>query len=468
MNVYSLKFNIWFYMVMCILIALTLVLCVEIFFIRNDNSLISRQQLRAQAEKFVAICEKEDYENLLARETFPGDVKLALFETKGGVLWSTDEFYKSDVFLAHQADIIKSTEPLSGVDISEGKRVAWYGVCFTQGSGATGKQVYVYAALDVGLKNTTVRSLIIQRVIISAVVFVVAAVACWFISKQLVRPVSKVSGSARQVADGAKDVSFEKTGYTEIDRLSDNLSLTAAQLAETDELKNELMANVSHDLKTPLTLIRSYAEMIRDLSGDNKEKRTEHCNVIITEADRLTALVCDLVDLSKLNADAKELRLSDFDIGECVEEAMKSFGSLTDFVFDTDIEKGIIVFADRNQIRQVVYNLVGNAVNYSDDDKYVKVSVKRIADSVRVDVIDRGCGIAKEDVDKVWDRYYRTNRGHKREITGSGLGLSIVKGILSAHNARFGVESTYGEGSDFYFILTTSEKTDGKPDKKTD
>ena len=461
-NVYSLNFNIWFYMVMCILIALSLVLCMEIFVIRSNNSVISRQQLRSQAERFVEICKSEDYENVLVKETFSGDVKLALFDVKGGVLWSTDDFYKSDIFLTHQAKISASTEPLSGVDVSEGKRVAWYGVRFRQGSGNAEKDVYVYAALDVGFRNTMVRSLIIQRVLFSVLVFAIALVACWFIARRLMRPITDVSGNARQVADGIKDISFEKSGYTEIDRLSDNLSLTAAQLAETEELKNELIANVSHDLKTPLTLIRSYAEMIRDLSGDNKEKRTDHCNVIISEADRLTALVCDLVDLSKLNSDANQLRLSDFDLGECVEETMKSFASLTDFVFDVDIDKNAIVFADRNKIRQVVYNLVGNAVNYSGEDKYVRVSVKRTGGSVRTDVIDHGCGIASEDIDKVWDRYYRTNRGHKREIKGSGLGLSIVKGILTAHNARFGVESTYGEGSDFYFTMTCSDPEDGQ------
>lgn len=456
-NVYSLKFNIWFYMLMFVLLALVLVLAIEVLAIRNNNTTLSRYQLQIQTERFAEICKNEDYETLLATESFASDIKLALFQVNGGVLWATDDFYKVDFFKKHQAEILEADDTLSGIDVINGKRTAWHSIRFTQGSGEEVRELYVFATLDVGLNNTTVRSLTAQRIIISLVVFIIAIPSTYIITKRLVMPISNVSRNSKQVADRITDIKFEKSGYTEIDRLSDNLSLTAAQLAETDELKTELISNVSHDIKTPLTLIKSYAEMIRDLSGDNKEKRTEHCNVIISETDRLTALVCDIVDLGKLTSDANQLKLADFDIGECVEETLTSFKSLKDFVFEEDIEKGAIVFADRDKIKQVIYNLIGNAVNYSDERKYVKVAVKKTGNDVRVDVIDHGCGIAKDDLDKVWDRYYRTNRGHKRDIKGTGLGLSIVKTILNVHNARFGVNSTYGEGSDFYFILTRSE-----------
>jgi len=458
MNRYSLKFNIWFFLIICTFLALAIVMCVQILAIRSNYSYFSQKELTNRAEDFADICRQANYEELLYAADFPQDINLALFDVNGGVIWTTGNFYENDMLEELQKDILSENKPVYGIGEKDERRIAYYGERFQQPVSGGTRDVYIYASLDVDLNSITVKALIAQWILLSSVVMIIAVVIGYFVARRLVQPIDNINKMAKQLASGKKEVYFASSGYTEIDEISNSLSLTAKQLEETDVLKNELIANVSHDLKTPITLIKSYAEMVRDLSGDNKAKRTEHTNVIIAEADRLTMLVNDLVELSKLNAHANELNPTQFDIGELVIETARSFASLEGFTFDFDVDEGLYVFADKEKIKQVVFNLVNNAVNYSGERKYVGVKAKRIDNDVRVDIIDHGEGILSSEINFIWDRYYRSDRKHKREVKGSGLGLSIVKGILTSHDAHFGVESTYGEGSDFYFVLNYSSK----------
>lgn len=215
------------------------------------------------------------------------------------------------------------------------------------------------------------------------------------------------------------------------------------------------MANISHDLRTPLTIIKSYAEMIRDLSGDNPEKRNEHINVIIDESDRLTNLVTGLLELSKLETGNNELKYESFSIHDKINEVLVRYEVYVErdgyeFIFEAD--EDVEVSADINKIEQVMYNLINNAVNYTGEDK--KVIIKQInkESSVRLEITDTGKGIPKDMLPRVFDRYYRDEK-NARERIGTGLGLSIVKEILKLHGYPFGVYSEVGKGSTFWFEI---------------
>ena len=148
-------------------------------------------------------------------------------------------------------------------------------------------------------------------------------------------------------------------------------------------MQKELIANVSHDFKTPLTMIKAYASMIQEISGDNPEKRAKHTQVIIDEADRLTSLVNDVLDLSKMRAGIEVLQLSVFDLSAYTQQVLDKFGYLSEkegYTFAADIEKGLFTRADPVKIGEVLYNLIGNAVNYTGEDKKVTVSLRRDAD----------------------------------------------------------------------------------------
>ena len=248
---------------------------------------------------------------------------------------------------------------------------------------------------------------------------------------------------AKKLALGNYDIKFEKAGYQEMDDLADTLNSTTKELARTDKVKRELIANVSHDLRTPLTMIKAYSEMIRDLSGENKEKREEHLKVIIDETDRLTRLVNDMMDLSKIESGELDILKGVFDFSEVVKNMTNNFKSIYEnesCKIKLECQDEIYANADRTKIEQVLYNLIGNAINHSgNDNKEIKIKVTTTLKRVKVQVIDNGEGITKEDLVHIWDRYYKASNSFKRSSSGSGLGLSIAKNILTKHESDFGV-----------------------------
>ena len=233
------------------------------------------------------------------------------------------------------------------------------------------------------------------------------------------------------------------------------------ELSRSSQMQKELIANVSHDMKTPLTMIKAYASMIQEISGDNKEKRQMHTKVIIDEADRLTTLVNDILNLSKIQAGMDTLQLSVFNFSEFIYSIIQKFEYLQEtqnYIFETDIESDLYIEADRGKIGQVVYNLIGNAVTYTGEDKKIFVSLKREKQLLHFRVRDTGKGIPENEIAAIWDRYYRSSEAHKRPIQGTGLGLSIVKTICEKHKLHFGVDSEVGKGSTFYVDFPLCEE----------
>lgn len=301
--------------------------------------------------------------------------------------------------------------------------------------------------------DATVNTLRFELAVISAFMLVLALVLAVMISRAVSEPIIKVNNSAKKLAKGEYNVRFDGRGYREISELSDTLNYTSAELAKTERYQQELIANVSHDLRTPLTMITAYSEVMRDLPGENTP---ENVQVIIEEADRLTNLVNDMLDISKLQQGVLEKKSTVYNFTESIQRVMERYSKLKtqdgyDITFEYD--EDVIVEADEFKIFQVLYNLINNAINYTGDDK--KVVVKQIVkkDKVRIEVRDTGNGIPKEELSNVWERYYKASGSHKRAVKGTGLGLSIVKNILKLHDASYGVESEVNKGSTFWFEL---------------
>ena len=205
-------------------------------------------------------------------------------------------------------------------------------------------------------------------------------------------------------------------------------------------------------------MIKSYAEMIRDISGDNPEKRDAHLQVIIDETDRLNGLVEDLLAVSRAQSGKMTLEKSVFKLNETVESIVNTYKVMEEdgysFVFESASD--FTVEADEDKIKQVVSNMISNAVKFCGDDNTVKISlVKRGRFVVRCCIEDHGAGIAAEDLNHVWESYYRSSSNMQRTVEGTGLGLSICKEILTLHKSDFGVDSTLGQGTTFWFELRT-------------
>lgn len=319
------------------------------------------------------------------------------------------------------------------------------------------KDIYLFLISPLERTDATRKVLETQLIMVSCISVLLALVLAYFIAKRLSKPIEKTTEGARRLAVGDYDVRFGSGSYREIDELSDVLNHAAMELSKTDELRRDLISNVSHDLRTPLTIIKSYAEMIRDISGDNREKRLKHTGVIVDEANNLSLLVNDMLDLSKIQSGTLVMEQQKFDHKRLTVSTVGRFEYYREnygmnFVLNLDSSDSIAV-GDEKRIEQVIYNLVANAVNYTGDDKTVVINLSDLGDRLRVSVCDSGCGISEQEIGRVWDKYYKASENHRRATIGTGIGLSIVKNILLAHNAEFGVNSTKGQGSKFWFEL---------------
>lgn len=315
------------------------------------------------------------------------------------------------------------------------------------------EQAYLFIESSIEPIDSTVNIIREQLIYITIILFELAFIITMFISKRVTKPIDEITKTAKRFGAGDYDVQFEGKGYREIEELSEVLNNAKNEIRKVSDLRKDLIANISHDLRTPLTMVKAYAEMIRDLSGDNPVKRNEHIQVIIDEADRLSNLVNNLLELSKLESGNIELNIKNFSIVEKLNDCMTRYQLVIeqngyDIKYEPDEDR--IISADPDKLDQVIYNFINNAINYTGENKVIRVKQINLENAVRVEVTDNGKGISKELLPKVFDRYYRDAKV-KRDVVGTGLGLSICKEILKCHKFAFGVQSEEGKGSTFWF-----------------
>lgn len=320
-----------------------------------------------------------------------------------------------------------------------------------------GRELLCIVNCDIQPVGATVSTLQFELIYISLILIAVAAAASIIIARRITKPVAAMNEEAKKLASGNYDVNFAGGEYLETLQLAGTLNYAASELSKLDTMQKELIANISHDLRTPLTMIAGYSEVMRDIPG---EMSRENMQIIIDETHRLSSLVNDMLDLSRLTGGQRELHLSSFSLTQCISDTVSRFAHLRaaegyDISFESNGD--IYVEADETLILQVLYNLISNAVNYTGSDKKVYVRLTAESGMCRVSVTDTGDGIPAEKLPLIWDRYYRAGDYHKRGIVGTGLGLSIAKNALVLHGAPFGVTSTMGEGSTFWFEMKISE-----------
>jgi signal transduction histidine kinase len=308
--------------------------------------------------------------------------------------------------------------------------------------------------------SSTVDTLRAQLLYVTAIMVGLSLALAILLSRRVSRPIVRINESSKELAKGNYQVVFTSSGYKEVAELADTLNTAAFELNKVEQLRRELIANVSHDLRTPLTMISGYAEVMRDLPGENNP---ENIQVIIDEARRLNGLVNDLLDLSQLQSGSQKLHLTDYNLTRSIRTILDRYNRLVEqegFQLILEAEKDVAVIADELRIEQVLYNLINNAINYTGEDKKVIVRQTEENEMIRIEIIDSGEGIPADQLPHIWDRYYKVDKIHRRAVVGTGLGLSIVKGALVLHNAPFGVDSTPDKGSVFWFVLHKAGSAD--------
>ena len=275
----------------------------------------------------------------------------------------------------------------------------------------------------------------------------------WFVY----RPLRQISEAARQYALGNLTYEVPVNTHDEMGYLSASLNYMAAQLKDMDDYQKKIVANVSHDFRSPLTSIKGYLEAMAD-GTIPPELYEKYIGIILFETERLTDLTRDLLTLNEF--DTKELLLDkrEFDIQESVKDTAASFESICTpkhISIELVLMPGpVIVYADRRKIQQVLYNLIDNAIKFSDAESAITVEISEKNDKAFVSVKDRGIGIPRKDLNKIWERFYKSDLSRGKDKKGTGLGLSIVKEVIQAHDEHINVISTEGVGTEFIFSLS--------------
>lgn len=440
----------------------------QIFFLDTYYEEMKISQTRKIANSIISHYKDEDLVQYISELSYKNDMYIQIESSDGTIIFSPSQnldrpnipggdFYLMEMSVMKK-NLLESGDKSVSIMLDDGGRghkgnTLAYGAYLDD---TVGEEVILYIFSPLFPVESTVEILANQLKYVTVISLALAFTLSWLISRRISKPIVNITKSASQLAGGNYEVTFEGGHYSEIAQLAETLNYTSRELAKTDNLQKDLIANVSHDLRTPLTMVKSYAEMIRDLSGNNPEKRAAHLQVIIEEADRLNHLVADLLLLSKMQSGVDALSITSFSLRDCIDSLLHSYWILTEqegYQFNFECDPSIILNGDEARIKQVLSNLINNAVRYSSDAKEIFIRVIEKEHVIRCEVSDKGQGIPEEELEHIWERYYKSSSNHSRTTSGTGLGLSIVKEILLLHKAAFGVISKVGEGSTFWFEL---------------
>lgn len=475
----SIKWKLYVYLTGFVGIMLIILWLFQIVSLERFYKSIKTQNIKKSAESIVKNIDHDNLQSLLEQLARQNDLSIKIVDVRGDVLYHVpgipdamiNRMHKIELQQYYHDALVKggvAFEIFSKEDFRSlpdemmgfiGKmpppgRMRMESMIYAQMvTRLDGNQVMILLNTTLTPINATIETLRVQLIYITGILLVLAIILALFISKKISKPIIKMNRSAKELAKGNYNTVFEGKGYLEIKQLNDTLNYAAKELSKVEELRRELIANISHDLRTPLTMIIGYGEVMRDLPDENTP---ENVQIIIDEATRLSTLVSDLLALSKLQSDVEDLNYTTFSLTQNIREILKRYTKLTEqegyqitFLYDEEID----VLADEVKLSQVIYNLINNAITYTGKDKKILVRQTTNLSQVKIEIIDTGEGIEKEQLPYVWDRYYKVDKAHKRARVGTGLGLSIVKTVLDKHKAHYGVISEVGKGSNFWFEL---------------
>ncbi|GHU64375.1 two-component sensor histidine kinase [Clostridia bacterium] len=480
----SLGAKLWAYFALFSVVILVLIWLLQTVFLSSFYESMKTKTIEAAAAQIAAAYGQSDFAQTIDQQAYKNSILVYVTDSVGNLLYTSDEHGPGGNGPRGSADLNSPENPGGfggrpggfggqrslpqdyGTFLSKFAESGRDSIAYTikQDNFSGNTLIYgmkfgdavLYISTPIEPLDATIGILRSQLVYITILTLIAGFVIAYFISKKTAKPITAITKTAGQLAEGNYDVRFENGDYSEVDALAATLNYTAHELSKVEALRRELIANISHDLRTPLTMIKGYTEMIEEVSADDPEVRARHLSIIKEETARLEGLVGDVLDLSVLQSGNVTIHPQNINVSELVRNVLSRFAVLAEqdgYRFVPDIEHDQYVFADKTRMEQVLYNLIGNAVNYAGEDKTILVSLRDLGVRIRFEVTDHGTGIAAEDLPYIWDRYYKSEEQSRAKV-GTGIGLSIVKNVLLMHGAKFGAESAVGTGSTFWFELT--------------
>ena len=475
----SFGFRLWSYFALFTALIFIVLWLLQIVFLQNFYDSMVINNTKAAAEKIIADGKNEDINDEIDELAHNNSILVYITDTDGNILYSSDEFsgmkkkafsvendelqwkkygrhqngYRSlpdgyNEFLENLSEN-SITEMQSGNYYVYGSYIDYYG---TEEKAV----IYIGAVIDaVGASVTIIRIQLVWVIVLSVAVGFILSL---FIARRFSVPVGVLSKKAKKL--GEKDYSgeFQKGFCTELDELSDTLDKTNEKLNESRDFQMELLSNASHDLRTPLTMIKGYAEMIRDISWEDEKQCSEDVAVIIKEADRLTAIVNEIMEYSELKAGGKTKDFEKINISRLVGRTANSFENLKKpdgMIVEKNIDENIFVYGNESRLERALYNLMDNAARHTGESRKISIFVTAENGMAVISVRDYGIGIPENELANIWDRYYTTRMRKGKGV--SGLGLAIVRQITEMHGGKCSVDSQRGHGSTFIICLPLSK-----------
>ena len=311
---------------------------------------------------------------------------------------------------------------------------------------------------------------------IGSVLILAAGALVWYFSKKLTDPIRELANLSDKMANLDFEAKYTSGGKNEIGELGANFNRMSSRLESTiselkkannsllkdieqkekmEEMRNEFLGNVSHELKTPIALIQGYAEGLKDGVNDDAESRDFYCDVIMDEAMKMNQMVKNLLTLNQLEFGDEDISFERFDLAALIRGVLQSMEILAQqdelkIIFRQ--ESPVYVWADEFKTEQVVRNYVSNAFHHASGDKVIEVKIQKEGKKARTSVFNTGTPIPEEDLKHIWEKFYKVDKAHTREYGGNGIGLSIVKAIMESFHQEYGVKN-YDNGVEFWFEL---------------
>ena len=475
----SFRSKLWLYFVLFSAIIFSLLWVLQTVFLQSFYNTMLENKTRAAAEKMVSSSSDADFTTVIDDLSADNSLLVFVTDTEGTILYSSDSYksyYRSygsndggennpyrkgeemnwqvgnyrNLPDSYDEFLVSLLSSENGITQYKTDSQYIYGT-FIELDGTEKAVLYVSAALGaVGAAASIIR---IQLLWVTILSLLIAFLVAWLLARRFSVPVDQLSTQAKMLATDQYEPLFEKGFCRELDDLSDSLDDTARKLTEARSYQKELLANVSHDLRTPLTMIKGYTEMVRDISWEDEEQRTADTGIIIREADRLTALVNEILEYSSLQEGDRKKDFAIVDISMITKKVCDRFEPLlqkSGSSIERHITDACMVFGNASLLERAVYNLIDNAVRHTGEGKGITVTVNA-DDTVRLEVRDYGDGIDKTELPHIWEKYYTSRQRGGKGV--SGLGLAIVRQIAEIHDAEYGVESNKGEGSLFWIAM---------------
>ena len=472
LNTKSILFKLWLFFVIFAIFILASLWLLQVVFLKTYYEIIKTNEIKKTAEIVKKNIDSENFIPIINRLSLSNDSSIVITEENGQILYSSNTLRnsillhispdtlnesiqtartsKNKYFITTLNNIFTSKSIINKLkpqknsipEIPNQKYIIYTGIVkFSDNT-----QALLFIDTPLRPIGSTIKILTNQLIYITFIVLLFAMVFSIVISRRISKPILKLEESAASLAKGNFEINFPSCGYEEIDLLANTMNYAAKEISQLDKLRQDLIANVSHDLRTPLTMIKAYAESIQDFPDESHD---EEIKIIIDETNHLTNLVNDILNISKYESGNIPLKIISFNITETIKSILykyENYWSSNGYICNFDYDKDCVVIADKDRIVQVLYNLITNAINYTGEDKKIIIRQIQKDSTLKIEICDTGKGIPTDKLPNIWNRYYKIDKIHKRTNMGTGLGLSIVKNILELHKTNYGVISTVGKG----------------------